>query len=114
MDEKQLRDVLEVAVEASQLAGAFTLGYFNADPPVEMKPDSTPVTVADRGAEERLRDRIEKAFPTHGILGEELGEKKGSEPARWILDPIDGTYSFISGVPLYLSLIHISEPTRPY
>ncbi len=105
MDEKQLRDVLEVAVEASQLAGAFTLGYFNADPPVEMKPDSTPVTVADRGAEERLRDRIEKAFPTHGILGEELGEKKGSEPARWILDPIDGTYSFISGVPLYAVLV---------
>jgi len=105
MDEKQLRDVLEVAVEASQLAGVFTLGYFKADPPIEMKADNTPVTVADRGAEERLRERIEKAFPTHGILGEELGEKKGSEPARWIIDPIDGTYSFISGVPLYAVLV---------
>ncbi len=100
-----LQSLLDFAVESAQLAGAFTLGYFNADPPVEMKPDNTPVTAADRGAEQRLRARIERAFPTHGILGEEFGEKAGGEPARWILDPIDGTFSFISGVPLYAVLI---------
>jgi histidinol phosphatase-like enzyme (inositol monophosphatase family) len=105
MDEKQLREVLEFAVEAAHRAGAFTLGYFQTDLAYELKADRTPVTAADRGAEERLRRRIEGAFPAHGILGEELGEKPGREPARWILDPIDGTFSFISGVPLYSVLI---------
>jgi histidinol-phosphatase len=105
LDEKTLRDVLDFAVDSAQLAGAFTLGYFNASPPVELKADRTPVTAADRGAEERLRQRIESAFPTHGIVGEELGVKEGSVPARWILDPIDGTFSFICGVPLYAVLI---------
>jgi histidinol phosphatase-like enzyme (inositol monophosphatase family) len=105
LDEKALREVLDFAVEAAQLAGAFTLGYFNASPPVELKADRTPVTAADRGAEERLRQRIEQTFPTHGIVGEEYGEKTGTDPARWILDPIDGTFSFISGVPLYAVLI---------
>jgi histidinol phosphatase-like enzyme (inositol monophosphatase family) len=105
LDEKTLREVLDFAVESATLAGSFTLGYFNASPPVELKADRTPVTAADRGAEERLRQRIERAFPTHGILGEEFGEKAGTAPARWILDPIDGTYSFICGVPLYSVLI---------
>lgn len=105
LDEKTLRDVLDFAVESAQLAGSFTLGHFNANPPVELKPDRTPVTAADRGAEERLRQRIERAFPTHGIVGEELGVKSGTEPARWILDPIDGTVSFVCGVPLYAVLV---------
>jgi histidinol phosphatase-like enzyme (inositol monophosphatase family) len=114
-----LRQYLEFAVEAAQLAGRFTLGYFNAGTPHEMKQDRTPVTAADRGAEERLRARIRKYFPSHGILGEEFGEQAATEPirdprggddarvgpARWILDPIDGTYSFISGVPLYAVLV---------
>jgi histidinol phosphatase-like enzyme (inositol monophosphatase family) len=105
LDEKTLREVLDFAVESAQLAGSFTLGYFNASPPVELKADRTPVTAADRGAEERLRQRIERAYPSHGIVGEELGTKTGTEPARWILDPIDGTFSFICGVPLYAVLI---------
>ena len=105
MNDSELRDILDFAVEAAQLAGAFTLGYFNADTPHELKADNTPVTVADRGAEELLRKRIEAAYPTHGILGEEFGEKAGREPARWIIDPIDGTFSFISGVPLYSVLV---------
>lgn len=105
LDEKTLRDVLDFAVESAQLAGSFTLGYFNASPPVELKADRSPVTAADRGAEERLRQRIERAFPTHGIVGEEHGVKTGTAPARWILDPIDGTQSFISGVPLFAVLI---------
>lgn len=105
MDTPNLSEILEFAVESAQLAGAFTLGYFNAGTPHELKADRTPVTVADRGAEERLRARIERAYPTHGILGEEFGEKRGTVPARWILDPIDGTQSFISGVPLYSVLV---------
>jgi histidinol phosphatase-like enzyme (inositol monophosphatase family) len=105
LDQKTLSEILDFAVESAQLAGSFTLGYFNASPPVELKADRTPVTAADRGAEERLRQRIERAFPTHGIVGEEFGVKAGSEPGRWILDPIDGTFSFICGVPLYAVLI---------
>jgi histidinol phosphatase-like enzyme (inositol monophosphatase family) len=105
LDEKTLRDVLDFAVESAQLAGTFTLGYFNASPRVELKADRTPVTAADRGAEQLLRERIERAFPRHGIVGEEFGVKEGTEPARWILDPIDGTHSFVCGVPLYSVLV---------
>ena len=105
MQDSERREVLEFAVEAAQLAGTFTLGFFNANPPVELKADRSPVTAADRGAEELLRKRIEHAFPTHGIVGEEHGTKVGTEPGRWILDPIDGTYSFICGVPLFAVLV---------
>jgi histidinol phosphatase-like enzyme (inositol monophosphatase family) len=105
LQEKELVRILDFAVESAQLAGAVTLGYFNAGVPHVMKTDNTPVTVADREAEQLLRRRIEATFPDHGIVGEELGEKRGRVPARWILDPIDGTMSFISGVPLYSVLI---------
>jgi histidinol phosphatase-like enzyme (inositol monophosphatase family) len=105
MSEPNLSEILEFAVESAQRAGAFTLGYFDAGTPHELKADRSPVTEADRGAEQRLRARIERAFPTHGILGEEFGETRGREPARWILDPVDGTFSFIHGVPLYSVLI---------
>jgi len=105
LDEKTLREVLDFAVESAALAGTFTLGHFNANPRVELKADRTPVTAADRGAEALLRERIERAFPTHGIVGEEHGVKIGTEPGRWILDPIDGTHSFVCGVPLYSVLV---------
>lgn len=108
MDEKELRAILDFAVESAQLAGTLTLGYFNAAPAYEMKADHTPVSVADRGAEDLLRKRIAAAFPADGIVGEEFGEQpaaSGRSTARWILDPIDGTLSFISGVPLYSVLI---------
>src|SRR5205085_171867 len=68
---------------------------------VETKADMSPVTVADRKAEERIVAIIRKHFPNHAILGEEFGEIAGSDPVRWIIDPIDGTKSFICGVPLY-------------
>ncbi|MBN2446434.1 MAG: histidinol-phosphatase [Phycisphaerae bacterium] len=105
MDAKQLRDALDFAVESAQLAGAVTLGYFNTGTPHELKADNSPVTIADRKAEQLLRARIERAYPTHGVLGEEFGETTGREAARWILDPIDGTFSFICGVPLYSVLV---------
>jgi myo-inositol-1(or 4)-monophosphatase len=71
-----------------------------------MKADETPVTAADRAAEEFIRREIEKTYPAHAIVGEEYGEKAGDgNPFRWIVDPIDGTKSFIKGVPLYSVLI---------
>ena len=105
MDAKQRRDCLEFAVDAARAAGELTLKHFATDVGYEMKADNSPVTIADRGAEELLRNRIQEAFPTHGIVGEEFGTIEGREPARWIIDPIDGTFSFICRVPLYAVLI---------
>lgn len=105
MDAPQLREVLDFAVDAAQQAGELTLRHFRSDVGYELKSDDSPVTIADKQSEELLRDRIARAFPRHGIVGEEFGETKGSEPARWILDPIDGTYSFICRVPMYTVLV---------
>ena len=99
-----LRHYLDFAVETVHQAGQLTLGYFNRGIQPELKEDETPVTIADRQAEELMRRRIEKAYPEHGILGEEFEEKVAAEEGpshRWLLDPIDGTKSFVRGVPLY-------------
>ena len=101
--------MLDFAVDAARQAGELTLEHFHSDAGYEMKADNTPVTIADRGAEELLRKRIERAYPAHGIVGEEFGEKVGSEPARWIIDPIDGTFSFICRVPLYCVLVGLES-----
>ncbi len=105
MDTPDLTRMRDFALEIALEAGRLTLDFFHPDTPFERKSDDSPVTVADRGAEQYLRQRIEREFPTHGILGEEYGEKRGDAPARWILDPIDGTFSFISGVPLFCVLV---------
>ena len=94
-------------------AGDLTLRYYCQDNyQVEWKHDASPVTVADREAEQHLRKRIGPAFPADAILGEELGEQGGTSGFRWILDPIDGTKSFISGVPLYGTLVGIDFEGR--
>jgi histidinol phosphatase-like enzyme (inositol monophosphatase family) len=99
---------LELALRAAREAGRITLQYFRRDDlVVERKGDDSPVTVADRQAEQHLRRSIEEAFPEDGILGEELGEYQGASGYHWILDPIDGTKSFIHGVPLYSTLIGV-------
>jgi histidinol-phosphatase len=96
-----LHTLREVASEAVWTAGRQTLSWFNTDPEIEWKADHSPVTAADRAAEHTLRRMIRQRFPFHSILGEEFGEDPGSEPVRWILDPIDGTRSFARGIPLY-------------
>lgn len=99
---------LAAALEFSQEAGRLTVRYFQSnDFSVERKADNSPVTQADRAAELMLRDRIANAFPGDGVLGEEFGQQAGSSGYQWILDPIDGTKSFISGVPIYSQLIGI-------
>ena len=106
MTKKQsLRSLLDFAVDAAWQAGKITLEYFQTDVEAEKKSDDTPVTIADRRSEEKLRSMIEHSFPTHGILGEEFGERKGTSSHLWIIDPIDGTMSFVAGVPLYGVLI---------
>ena len=80
---------------------------------VDTKADQSPVTIADRGAEELMRSRIAERFPQHGIIGEEFGRERADAEFVWVLDPIDGTKAFITGVPLWgtlIALLHDGEP----
>ena len=101
------------AVEVARKGGEHTLSYFNRNIEVERKSDDSPVTVADREAESVMREQIEKRFPDHGIIGEEHGNRNEQSPIQWILDPIDGTKSFIHGVPLYTTLIGVVVEKEP-
>lgn len=98
-------ELLAFARDLAEEAGATTLRWFGADPEVTLKDDDSPVTVADREAEALCRRRLEERFPDDGIVGEEYGVDRPGAARRWILDPIDGTRSFIRGVPLYGVLI---------
>ena len=101
---------LDLAITAGKEAGRLTLRYFQQDNfEVERKSDASPVTIADRSAEQLLRERIAAAFANDGILGEELGTTAGSSGFTWILDPIDGTKSFISGVPIYGTMVAVEH-----
>jgi histidinol-phosphatase len=103
---ESLRKYLDFATETAYLAGRLTLGYFQTGVRPDFKADDTPVTIADRRAEELVRHRIEKRYPRHAIVGEEYGTKEASGAShRWFVDPIDGTKSFVRGVPLYAVLI---------
>ena len=99
------RDLLDFAIDAAWQAGRVTLSSFQTGVRVEWKSDRSPVTVADRTAEQLLRRLIERRFPDHAVFGEEFGETDRDSTHRWIIDPIDGTQSFIRGVPLYGVLV---------
>lgn len=113
MGQPSLAELLDVATEAAHLGGRRTLAYFNANVAVETKADDTPVTLADREAEQVIRAHIARSFPTHSILGEESGSTDGDGEFRWIIDPIDGTKSFIHGVPLYGTLVGVEVRGTP-
>jgi histidinol-phosphatase len=110
---ESLRDYLDFAAETAYLAGRLTLGYFQTGVRPDFKADDSPVTIADRQAEELIRHRIEKRYPRHAIVGEEFGTKEAeSADHRWFVDPIDGTKSFLRGVPLYAVLIGLEIEGR--
>lgn len=101
-----LQPYLNFAKQLAYRAGRITLGYYNKGIAHDLKSDESPVTVADRATEQFIRGEIEKTYPNHAIVGEEYGESAGQDnPFRWIVDPIDGTKSFIKGVPFYSVLI---------
>lgn len=108
-----VRELLESAIEFGHEAGEVTLRYFGGTVEYQDKVDGTPVTRADREAETLLRERILGRFPDHGVLGEEFDEANPDARVRWILDPIDGTRSFMRGVPLYGVLIGIEVDAGP-
>jgi histidinol-phosphatase len=100
--------LLAVAVEAARAAGEVALKYYRGGFEISLKPDRSPVTQADREAEQVIRELIRRAFPDHGFLGEELGAE-GAPEARWIIDPIDGTGNFVRRIPVWAVLIGFEE-----
>lgn len=113
-DSTQPEDRLAFAVNIARQAGDLTLKFFRSQGlAVERKSDGSPVTQADREAEQLLRQLIGKQFPEDGIVGEEFGETAGTSGFCWVLDPIDGTKSFVSGVPLYTTLVAVLEKNLP-
>lgn len=101
--------LLDATTEVARLAGNVALAHFRTDVVVDVKADGSPVTVADRAAETAARDWIDRRFASHAILGEEFGGSAATAGLRWIIDPIDGTKSFIRGVPLWGALVAVCE-----
>lgn len=112
-DENELRRLLDFAVEIAHEAGEITIKYFRKSCAVETKRDGSFVTQADREAEGHLRQRIIERFPEDGILGEEEADRSGNSNRRWIIDPIDGTFSFVRGVPMYGVLVGVEIDDEP-
>ncbi len=101
----ELNELLEFSIALARGAGEITLKYFRKAPETSTKADGSYVTIADREAEAYLRRQIAERFPDDGVLGEEEGEHRGRSGRRWIIDPIDGTFAFVHGVPFYGVLI---------
>src|SRR5271156_2184975 len=104
---------IALANALADAAGDVIRRYFRQGVEILDKTDASPVTIADREAEAAMRRLIESEFPAHGILGEEHGAVREGAEFFWVLDPIDGTKSFISGVPLFGTLIALLHRGRP-
>ena len=104
-----MTSIMEAVAEVAQIAGANAHRYYKKPLDAELKQDGSPVTVADRTSEQLARDWIQQRFPVDGILGEEFGAIRPDSPRRWIIDPIDGTKSFVRGVPFWGSMVAVVE-----
>jgi fructose-1,6-bisphosphatase/inositol monophosphatase family enzyme len=111
----ELDTMLAFAIELAELAAQPALQHFRTQTAVSNKLQAgfDPVTEADRQTELVLREAIASRFPDHGILGEEHDEKSGNSPWRWVIDPIDGTRSFICGTPTWMTLIGLEYESQP-
>lgn len=112
IETRELAELRAFAVDAARAAGRLTLDYFGGAFRIERKPDASYVTDVDRRAEELLRERLAEQCPADGVIGEEYGVLEGESGRRWTVDPIDGTLSFVHGVPLYgvlIGLLHGEE-----
>jgi inositol-phosphate phosphatase/L-galactose 1-phosphate phosphatase/histidinol-phosphatase len=107
------REFEALAHRLADRAGEIQRRYFRTSVAVDTKADASPVTIADREAEAAMRDLIAAAYPHHGILGEEHGQDRIDAEFVWVLDPIDGTKSFITGRPLFGTLIALAHRGRP-
>lgn len=119
LDNAQIDTLRAFAEELASAAGAAILPHFRADLAIEDKSAKDgktvfdPVTIADRAAERAMRELIAARYPGHGIIGEEEGRQQGSSQLTWVLDPIDGTRAFVTGLPVWGTLIALNDGTRP-
>jgi myo-inositol-1(or 4)-monophosphatase len=106
-------DLLAAAAAAADVAGAVIRPLFRSGLRIDLKSDRTPVTVADRSAEQAMRAVLAEQFPDHGIQGEEFGIDRPNARLRWVLDPIDGTKAFITGRLMFGTLVALTDAGRP-
>jgi histidinol-phosphatase len=107
--DQELRERLDLAMACCDEADTTAMRFFRRDVRVERKPDRTLVTEADKGIEQRIRERIADRYPDHGIVGEEFGTEAASASERWFIDPIDGTHNFVRGIPLFGTLLAVER-----
>jgi myo-inositol-1(or 4)-monophosphatase len=107
---KEFKEFAKILADAS---GVIIKNYFRTKVNIDAKSDNSPVTIADKKAEEIMRELIMKTFPDHGIIGEEFGMHNSEAEYQWILDPIDGTKSFISGAVTFGTLIALTKNGQP-
>jgi histidinol-phosphatase len=103
------REWLDAVAELATRTGNVALSRYRKGIAVDLKDDASPVTEADRAAEQFAREWIARRFPEHGVIGEEFGEMNPAARLRWFIDPIDGTRTFVAGVPLWGTLIALCE-----
>jgi histidinol-phosphatase len=108
-----VQELLDFALDCAWRAGRISLNHYQNNVAVERKADNSPVTIADRDIEEMLRERITSQWPEYGIIGEEFGSVESKSEYTWIVDPIDGTKSFMCGVPFYATLIGLTDAEGP-
>ena len=108
-----MQEFVDFSKELARASGEIIKRYFRSGVAVETKDDESPVTIADRQAEEVMREMIMKAYPEHGIIGEEFGTHNEDADYQWVLDPIDGTKSFVSGTFLFGTLIGLMKAGQP-
>ena len=112
MKREGCQSLMQAVAEVARVAGLVALESHGKHLLVETKSDGSPVTIADRAAEQQARAWLAKHYPDDGVLGEEFGLTRPEAKRRWILDPIDGTKSFLRGVPLWGTLVAVAEGER--
>lgn len=110
---EEYSEILEQAYDIAERASKIALSHFRQALLIEMKENMTPVTIADKKTEEMIRNELTMAFPDFGILGEEFGEDVKKSEYVWTVDPIDGTRSFIRGIPLFGTLLGLLKGDEP-
>ncbi|HCV00100.1 MAG: histidinol phosphate phosphatase [Dehalococcoidia bacterium] len=109
----ELKELTSIARRAASIAGEVVMPFFEEPLTIELKADGTPVTVADLRAEEAMRELFARETPSFAVLGEEQGESESDGQYRWVIDPIDGTKSFIHRVPLFGTLVALEKDGKP-
>lgn len=107
------QSLLQTAEKMANIAGEIALKYFRSQCEIRDKDDNTPVTIADREIEEKIRIYLEKHHPDHGIVGEEFGKDRTNAEFVWVIDPIDGTKAFATGKPLFGTIIGLAHEGKP-